>query len=102
MTANYHFESTHAHACGLLLDTAIIGVEEIQQQTIASMSTDGALIAELVQAISEYGHDPIPSIQALPPTKRAELVRNAERLAIAAREPAENLYFQGTQVRPPW
>ena len=29
---------------------------------------------------------------------RVELIRNAEKLAIAAREPEENLYFQATQV----
>lgn len=65
------------------------------------MPTDHALIPELVQAISNVIHDLGTgggSVFSLSNTSREELVRNAERLAIAAREPEENLYFQATQV----
>lgn len=63
------------------------------------MPTDNALILKLSQAISNLAHDISANESPMTDTKRAELVRNAERLAIAAREPAENLYFQATQVR---
>ena len=65
------------------------------------MATDDALVFELVQTIGELVHNLPYNGAPLTNSKRAELVRNAERLAIAAREPAENLYFQSTQVRSP-
>ena len=62
------------------------------------MPTDNADVFELVQAISDL----VPNLPyngcSLTGAKRAELVRHAERLAFAAREPAENLYLQSTQV----
>ncbi|KAL8704998.1 MAG: hypothetical protein Q9225_008053 [Loekoesia sp. 1 TL-2023] len=65
------------------------------------MPTDNALVYELVQAIgnvideltNDNGKVSPPSI-----TSRKDLIKNAERLAIAAREPEENLYFQATQL----
>lgn len=65
------------------------------------MPTDHALILELVQAISNVNHElgtGGSSVFSLSNTSREELIRNAEKLAIAAREPEENLYFQATQV----
>ena len=63
------------------------------------MPTDKALMFELVQSIGDLVHNLPYNGATLTDAKRAELARNAERLAIAAREPAENLYFQATQVR---
>ena len=62
------------------------------------MATDNTLVFEIVQTIGELVHNLPYNGASLTSSKRAELVRNAERLAIAAREPAENLYFQSTQV----
>ena len=63
------------------------------------MPTDNAAVFELVQAIGDLVHSLPYNGASLTSAKRVELVRNAEMLAIAAREPAENLYFQSTQVR---
>lgn len=69
-----------------------------QNHTLSEMPTDNAAVFELVQAIGHLVHNLPYNGSSLTDAKRAELVRNAERLAIAAREPAENLYFQTTQV----
>jgi hypothetical protein len=63
------------------------------------MPTDDAAVYELVQAIGSLGNQLPHEGSSLIDSKRAELVQKAEKLAIAAREPAENLYFQGTQAR---
>ena len=63
------------------------------------MPTDTALMAELLKAMGELSHELSDNGTALTIAKRLELVKNAEKLAIAAREPAENLYSQATQVR---
>ena len=66
------------------------------------MPTDNASVIELVHAIGKISHELMRedgSSSSLCNTSREELIRNAERLAIAAREPEENLYFQATQVR---
>ena len=63
------------------------------------MPTDTALISELLKAVGELSHELSDNGIALTDKKRIELVKIAEKLAIAAREPAENLYFQATQVR---
>lgn len=65
------------------------------------MPTDHVLVLELVQAISKTIHELGTgggTASSLSNTSREELVKNAEKLAIAAREPEENLYFQATQV----
>ena len=63
------------------------------------MPTDNASVIELVQAIGNVSHELREEGASLCDSSREELIRNAERLAIAAREPEENLYFQATQVR---
>ena len=63
------------------------------------MPTDTALISELLKAVGEVSHELSENGIALTNAKRIDLVKYAEKLAIAAREPAENLYFQATQVR---
>ena len=64
------------------------------------MPTDTALLSELLKAMSELSHELSDNgPNSLTNAKRIDLATNAEKLAIAAREPAENLYFQATQVR---
>ena len=53
---------------------------------------------ELIQAIGNITHDLSKEGASLSNNIREDLIRNAEKLAIAAREPEENLYFQATQV----
>ena len=62
------------------------------------MPTDSAIVLALAQAIGKLEHDLAETGSPLSNAAREELVRNAEKLAIAAREPEENLYFQATQV----
>ena len=62
------------------------------------MPTDDANILGLVHAISKIMPDLKNGVSSLANITRKELVTNAERLAIAAREPEDNLYFQATQV----
>ena len=62
------------------------------------MPTENARVIELVQAIGNLSHELREDGSSLSNTSRQELIRNAERLAIAAREPEDNLYFQTTQV----
>lgn len=62
------------------------------------MPTDSASVLELAHAIGKVAHDLMNKGSSLDHTHCEELVKNAERLAIAAREPDENLYFQATQV----
>lgn len=62
------------------------------------MPTDDAVVFQLVHAIGELVHKLPYHGSSMNSAERAKLVRDAERLAIAAREPAENLYFQATQV----
>ena len=66
------------------------------------MPTDNARVIELVQAIGDVIHEVQKEGFSLSNTTREELVRNAEQLAIAAREPEENFYFQATQVCLSW
>ena len=62
------------------------------------MPTDVARVLEIAQEISKIVQDLTKEGSSLSDASRVELVRNAEILAIAAREPEENLYFQATQV----
>ena len=62
------------------------------------MPTDDATLYELLQVIAKVAGDLKTAKSSLSDSSRIELVRNAEKLAIAAREPEENLYFQATQV----
>ena len=62
------------------------------------MPTDDATLVELLQVIAQVAEDLKEAKSSLSNSSRIELVKNAERLAIAAREPEENLYFQATQV----
>lgn len=63
------------------------------------MPTDDANVLALAQAIGKIGQDIENQDCPLSNSARQDLIRYAERLAIAAREPEENLYFQATQVR---
>lgn len=62
------------------------------------MPTDNANVLTLVQAIGKFAQYLSEDGSTLSTDSRHELIRNAEKLAIAAREPDENLYFQATQV----
>ena len=62
------------------------------------MPTDYASVLKFVQAIGNVTHELSKEGASLSDNARGELIRNAEKLAIAAREPEENLYFQATQV----
>ena len=62
------------------------------------MPTDDAVVFQLVHDIGKLVHKLPYHGSSMNSAERAKLVRDAERLAIAAREPAENLYFQATQV----
>ena len=62
------------------------------------MPTDNARVFELAQAIGDVIQEAQKEGSSLSNTSREKLVRYAEKLAIAAREPEENLYFQATQV----
>ncbi len=63
------------------------------------MPVHNASIFELVQAISSVLPNLTSDGSPLSNNAREDLILNAERLAIAAREPHENLYYQATQVR---
>ena len=63
------------------------------------MPTDNAAIFALVQAIGKVAHDASKAETVLTDADREELINNAEKLAIAAREPEQNLYYQATQVQ---
>lgn len=63
-----------------------------------SMPTDNANLLALVKAISKYKQDLMEVGLTLDSASCKELIKNAEELAIAAREPEGNLYFQATQV----
>ncbi|KAL8792761.1 MAG: hypothetical protein Q9195_004648 [Heterodermia aff. obscurata] len=62
------------------------------------MPTNTALMAELLRAMSRLAHELLDNGTSLTDAKRIDMVKNAEKLAIAAREPTENLYFQATQT----
>lgn len=62
------------------------------------MPTDNESVTELVQAIGKVIQDSTKEGFSLSNADREELVQNAEKLGIAAREPEENLYYQATQV----
>ena len=62
------------------------------------MPTDNTSVLSIAQEISKVVQEMTSEGFSLSKTSREELVRNAEKLAIAAREPEENLYFQATQV----
>ena len=68
------------------------------EETFTTMPTDDAVVYQLVHAIGNLAHKLPDHGSSINSAERAKLVRDAERLAIAAREPAENLYFQATQV----
>ena len=57
------------------------------------MPTDDASVLELIQAIGNVTHDLNKEGASLSNNLREELIRNAEKLAIAAREPEEKLVF---------
>ena len=63
------------------------------------MPAEDASILSLAHAIGQVAQDLRDEGASLSSVRREELVRNAEQLAIAARSPEENLYFQATQVR---
>lgn len=90
------FSNTRAHELERLLKLLLVGKEKIH---IPNMPTDNASVLEHVQAISNITLELTKKGASLSNTRRKELIRNAEGLAIAAREPEENLYFQATQVR---
>ena len=62
------------------------------------MPTDNSKVIALIEAIGNVRCDISDDSSNLSHAKRQDLIRNAEKLAIAAREPEENLYFQATQV----
>ena len=64
------------------------------------MPTDNARVIELAQAIGDVIQEAQKegSSLSMSNSSREKLVGYAEKLAIAAREPEENLYFQATQV----
>lgn len=62
------------------------------------MPTSNSAVFDLVQAIGLLVNKLPYNGSSLTNKQRAELVGNAERLAIAAREPFENLYYLGTMV----
>ncbi len=62
------------------------------------MPTDSASVLELARAIGKVVNKLTNAGSVLSNSDRQALVINAERLAIAAREPEENLYFQATHV----
>ncbi len=63
------------------------------------MPTDNASIIELVHAIGKAIPELTNEGSSLSNITREELIKNAERLAIATRNPEDNLYFRATQVR---
>lgn len=67
------------------------------------MPTDNSEIYFLLEALRAAAK-PLTETHTLSEKQRQELVLAAERLAIAAREPEENVYFIATQVRifPIW
>ena len=62
------------------------------------MPIDMADVVELAGRIWEAVQFSKSDVPSLGDSARKELAKNAERLAIAVREPEENLYFQATQV----
>ena len=62
------------------------------------MPTSNSEVYDLVQAIGLLVNKLPYNGSSLTNKHRAELVENAEKLAIAAREPSENLYYLGTMV----
>lgn len=63
------------------------------------MPTDNSSIPDIVRAINSIIQDSTDNdLPSLSHASRERLAWNAERLAIAAREPEENLYYQATQV----
>ena len=62
------------------------------------MPTDSLSMFELFQAISDIGKD-LEKVSSSSNTQREKLTKSAEMLAIPAKEPEENLYFQAAQVR---
>ena len=87
--------------CGLKSEqsrNSDLAIPQFQNHTFSNMPSNNGEVFELVQAIGDL----VPNLPyagcSLTSAKRAELVSHAERLAFAAREPAENLYLQSTQV----
>ncbi len=64
------------------------------------MLTDNATLVALIQSINVVLDDLKSQKSPISNTRRQTLIKDAERLTIAAREPEENLYFQATQVKP--
>ncbi|KAL8677371.1 MAG: hypothetical protein Q9186_006190 [Xanthomendoza sp. 1 TL-2023] len=65
------------------------------------MPTDDARMVELIEAISNVSHESTSKDGqglSLSNENRKKLIEYAEKLAIAAREPEENLYFQASQL----
>ena len=64
------------------------------------MPTNSADVVQIAHSIGQIAHQMTSDVSLLGTSARTELIQHAEKLAIAAREPEENLYFQATQVRP--
>lgn len=62
------------------------------------MPMDTPNIASLAQKIGAAASDLVKTGSFLDNAQRHMLIRAAEQLSIAAREPEENLYFTATQV----
>ncbi|MCJ1286657.1 hypothetical protein MMC26_006003 [Xylographa opegraphella] len=62
------------------------------------MPLDYASILRYGREIGSIINELTDEATSLSNCRREELIRNAERLAIAAREPEENLYYQATQT----
>lgn len=67
---------------------------------VSIMPTDTAAIAGFVNVINA-SVAPLLAGSPLPEEQRAALALAAEKLAIAAREPEENVYYIATQVISP-
>ena len=63
------------------------------------MLADNTALVALIQSINGVLDDLNNQKIPISNTRRQTLIRDAEKLAIAAREPEENLYFQATQVK---
>ena len=62
------------------------------------MLADVTALVALIQSINGVLDDLNNPKISISDTRRQTLIKDAEKLAIAAREPEENLYFQATQV----
>ena len=63
------------------------------------MPTDTVNIPRLAASIERPLQKITKDPASLSISERTDLIKNTEKLAVALREPEENLYFQATQVR---